>query len=287
MLDVAVASRVAHDLLGRTVGRRYRIIGALAEGAMGTLYAAKDGENDVVVKVIRADLIDERFRRRFDVETQATRRLQSPHIVQLLDSGFDGDLPFLVLELLRGHDLHELLRAHDVLVWRDAARILHGIASALDVAHRGQVLHRDLKPRNIFLVDGDAARVKVLDFGIARILDDDGSNRPKTTTGHVLGTRGYIAPERLRGDAGDARSDLYALGTLAWDMVAGHGPFVAPTDILLSIKHLTERPPSLLLAADVPEALASLVGQLLEKEPARRPASAAAVCVALDALLSA
>ena len=284
------------------MGGRYRVVARLAAGGMGAVYTAvqESLSREVALKVIRTDLIDERFRRRFAVETEATRRLQHDSIVRLLDSGIlepddvtrHTGVPFLILELLAGRNLHDELQANGVMPWPRAVQVLQQIAHALEVAHQHHVVHRDLKPRNVFLVEssGDgvqaAPRVKVLDFGIAKILDDDSAG-VKTTTGIVLGTPGYVPPERMRGEPDDPRSDLYALGALAWDMVAGRGPLVAPTQILLSVKHMTERPPNLLTVADVPDDLALLVGELLEKTPARRPQSAAHVVARLAALLSA
>ena len=266
------------------------VVARLAAGGMGAVYTAvqESLSREVALKVIRPGLIDDGFRARFEREARATSSLRDPHVVTVHDFGIDGELPFIVFEKLEGEDLAAALQARGRMPWRRGARVLRGIASALAAAHTAGVVHRDLKPSNVFLIAtaADPAFAKVLDFGIAKILDDDSAG-VKTTTGIVLGTPGYVPPERMRGEPDDPRSDLYALGALAWDMVAGRGPLVAPTQILLSVKHMTERPPNLLTVADVPDDLALLVGELLEKTPARRPQSAAHVVARLAALLSA
>ncbi|MDP2339489.1 MAG: serine/threonine-protein kinase [Deltaproteobacteria bacterium] len=276
------------SLIGRVVGGRYRITRELASGGMGALFVAvqESLQREVALKVIKPGLVNERFRQRFDAEARAMSRCSHPNIVTLHDFGVDGDLPWLVLEKLDGRSLHEELESRGRMQWVRGVRVLRQIANALGEAHACHVVHRDLKPRNLFLVDRrtETDLVKVLDFGIAKILDKEAS-RVKTTIGVVLGTSGYIAPERLVGADVDGRSDLYALGAIAWDVLAGRAPFEAPNRIMLSLLHMTQPAPSLRSVVDVPVELDALVSALLEKDPAKRPARAADVAHQLDDIL--
>ncbi|MDP2343155.1 MAG: protein kinase [Deltaproteobacteria bacterium] len=273
-------------LIGRLVGGRYKIVRPLAAGGMGAVYDAvqESLQREVALKVIRAGNVDERFRLRFEAEALVTSRLKDPHVVTVHDFGIDDDLPYLVLEKLEGRDLSTELGTRGRMSWPRAVRVLRGIAAALAAAARVGVVHRDLKPSNIFLVDNPAHPdfVKVLDFGIAKLLVSEGP-RKDTDAGSVVGTPGYVAPERLLGEPDDPRSDLYALGVIAWELLAGRPPFEETGHMQLALLHLQEPAPRLSSVVDVPAALDALVSALLEKTAAARP-SAVDVVAMLDAL---
>ena len=277
------------SLVGQRLAGRYRITRHLASGGMGAVYIGVQEalDREVVIKVVRAELVDASFVDRFNAEALATSRLSHPNIVTVHDFGVDADVPFLVFERLEGRSLQEVLSAGP-LPWPRAVRVLRDIAAALAEAARCGIVHRDLKPSNVFIVDKPGADLaKVLDFGIAKILNPSGDGGTDTTAGLVVGTPGFIAPERLLGGQADARADLYALGVVAWHMMAGHGPFVAADRASLISKHISAPVPRLSSAAAVPPALDDLVAGLLAKRAEQRPGSALAVLDALAAIANA
>jgi eukaryotic-like serine/threonine-protein kinase len=270
------------DLEGALVADRYRVQRLLARGGMSAVFAAHDehDKRDVALKVLgQARANDERFADRFQAEACALARLQHPNIVQMQDFGIDARAgAYLVLDLLQGQPL----KIGAVMPWRDVVSLMQQIALALSCAHEHNVLHRDLKPSNVFLVAPDQ-QVRVLDFGVAKIVDDE--NGTKTTAGIVLGTPGYLAPERLTKSGNDARSDLYALGVIGWEALAGRQLFQAKSNVLISMKHLTEKAKRISTVVDVPTPLDDLLASLLEKEPKLRPSSAKDVADSLARML--
>lgn len=280
-------------LIGRVVDGRFRLVRQLGAGGMGAVYLAEQVnlKREVAIKVLKPGIVDEAFRTRFKAEAMATSRLNHPNIITVHDFGIDTGaalpLPWLALEKLDGQSLRERLSARGRLSVGEGVAVLIGICSALIDAHAAGIIHRDLKPENVFLVDrkDGAVDVKVLDFGIAKILDLDGSHT-QTQSGIVVGTPGYVAPERMQTGHEDARGDLYALGVVAFEVFGGRAPFEAPTPLALSLKHMLEPPPHLneLVGVEVPDAVDAFVASLLSKTADGRPAGARAARDALRAL---
>ncbi len=266
---------------------KYRILGTLGEGGMGTVYRAEqlgpDGEalREVALKTVHAaHASNEVFARRFLREVRVTASLSNPHAVTVYDAGRtpEGALYF-AMELIRGETLGELLKREAPLPPQRAARIAQQICDALADAHKPPlgIVHRDLKPPNVFVIKtagGD--HVKVADFGIAK-LANDGANL--TSTGFVVGTPRYMPPEQWRGEEIDGRADLYSLGAMTYEMLAGAPPFPGTLEAMM-FKHLNEAPPPLPPA--VPQDLRDLVMSLLEKDRERRPADAGAAREAFE-----
>jgi TPR repeat protein len=286
----------ADTLLDRVVAGRFRMVRQLGAGGMGAVYLAEqiNLKREVAIKVLKPGIVDDAFRARFTAEAMATSRLNHPNIITVHDFGIDTaaalPLPWLALEKLEGQSLRERISARGRLPVADGIAVLIGIAAALAEAHAAHIIHRDLKPENVFLVDRNdgAVHVKVLDFGIAKILDLDGAHT-QTQTGAVVGTPGYVAPERMQTGHEDARGDLYALGVVAFEIFTGRAPFEAPTPLALALKHMLEPPPHLNAIAGVvvPEALDAFVAALLAKTAEGRPASAHAARETLRALAAA
>lgn len=261
----------------------YRIVGLLARGGMGDVYRATDVRlrRDVALKVLARGGADDTQRvERFLQEARITAALDHAHIVKVFDVGVSDGRPYLVAELLDGETLRARL-GRGRLAMEDARRIAREVAAGLVVAHAAGLVHRDLKPDNVFLARSGGT--KILDFGIAKPSDGPAlAGGLATLTGVLLGTAGYLAPEQVRGDAVDGRTDLFALGSMLFEMLTGERAFAREhtVDTLHAILH--EPPPDLLEAAGVPPEFAAIVLRLLEKNPARRFQSAADLEWALD-----
>ncbi len=270
------------DRLTAAVADRYRVERELGAGGMATVYLARDlkHDRDVAIKVLHPDLGAALGGERFLSEIRTTARLQHPHILPLLDSGEADGLLFYVMPLVTGETLRARLERERQLPIADAVRIAREIASALDYAHRQSVIHRDIKPENILLHDGQAI---VADFGIALAVQSAGGQR-MTQTGLSLGTPQYMSPEQAMGERTiDARSDIYALGAVTYEMLAGDAPFTGGSVQAIVAKVLNERPTPLQTLRDtVPPHVAQAVFTALAKLPADRFASAAAFAEALD-----
>ncbi|MBC7973978.1 MAG: serine/threonine protein kinase, partial [Myxococcales bacterium] len=272
-----------------TVLGGYRILGELSSGGMGTVVRAEHLllGRQAAVKLLRRDLTaNPELVQRFVNEAKAVTASKHPGIVEVYDFGYtpDGDA-FIVMELLEGEPLGQRL-ARLAMSEPEALVIALGIASALKAAHKVGVIHRDLKPDNVFLVadpDGGTARPKVLDFGIAKLADSPVSGH--TETGALIGTPMYMAPEQARAaSAIDHRADLYSLGCLLYHMLVGRPPFVAEGGgEIIALQMFGEVEPPSRLATITPE-MDALVLRLLEKDPAQRPSSAAEVMTALTAI---
>ncbi|MEO6524997.1 MAG: protein kinase [Gemmatimonadaceae bacterium] len=271
MADISRAS----DSLKVALAERYRIEGELGAGGMATVYLAHDlkHDRDVAIKVLHPDLGAALGSERFLTEIRTTARLQHPHILPLLDSGEADGLLYYVMPLVTGETLRARMQRERQLPIAEAVRITREVASALDYAHRQNVIHRDIKPENILLHDGQAI---VADFGIALAVQSAGGLR-MTQTGLSLGTPQYMSPEQAMGERViDARSDVYALGAVLYEMLAGDAPFVGSSVQAIVAKVLTERPTALRTLRDtVPPHLEHAVFTALAKLPADRFASAA------------
>jgi serine/threonine-protein kinase len=262
---------------------RYRLDRELGAGGMATVYLARDlkHDRDVAIKVLHPDLGAALGGDRFLTEIRTTARLQHPHILPLLDSGDADGLLYYVMPLVTGETLRARLEREQQLPIADAVRIAREVASALDYAHRQTVIHRDIKPENILLHDGQAI---VADFGIALAVQQAGGQR-MTQTGLSLGTPQYMSPEQAMGERTiDARSDVYALGAVLYEMLAGDAPFMGSSVQAIVAKVLSERPTPLHMLRDtVPEHIEAAVLTALAKLPADRFASAAEFASALGA----
>ena len=261
---------------------RYRIERELGAGGMATVYLARDLKHDrqVAVKVLRPELGAVLGAERFLAEVRITAGLDHPHILTLIDSGEADGLLYYVLPFIRGESLRDKLARDQQLGIDEALAITRQIAGALDHAHRQGVIHRDIKPENILLHEGEAM---LADFGIALAVKEAGGNR-LTETGLSLGTPQYMSPEQATGDRQlTARSDVYSLAAVCYEMLAGEPPVTGPNAQAMVAKLMTERPVSLRVVRDtVPEALDLAVQKALAKVPADRFASAGEFVHALE-----
>lgn len=268
--------------VGTIVDQRYLLTEFVAEGGMGTVYRARDlrrGEA-VALKLLRSH--DSATLQRFSREVRMLHDLSHPNIVRYIGHGqFEGGAPYLVMEWLSGEDLAARLKRGPLAI-REVIELGIAITSALAAAHHQGVIHRDIKPGNVFLVDGNAQHVRLLDFGIARPF----SAAAATRTGTILGTPDYMAPEQVRGGREiDGRSDLFSLGCVLFEALAGRPPFASEQMIAVFAKILFEPAPDITtLRQHVPPSLSLLLGRLLDKDRERRPASADEVLSALLAI---
>ena len=273
--------------LSAALADRYRLERELGAGGMATVYLAHDlkHDRDVAIKVLHPDLGAALGGERFLIEIRTTARLQHPHILPLLDSGDAGGLLYYVMPVVTGETLRARLERERQLPIVDAVRIASEVASALDYAHRQGVIHRDIKPENILLHDGHAL---VADFGIALAVQTAGGQR-MTQTGLSLGTPQYMSPEQAMGDRTiDARSDIYALGAVTYEMLAGEPPFTGPTAQAIVAKVITESPVEPKTRRNtIPTNVQDAVLTALEKLPADRFADAAEFAAALASEASA
>lgn len=258
--------------LQANLGDRYRIERALASGGMGTVYEGIDIKLNrrVAIKMIQGQASQNpEHLERFRIEADATARLQHPHIVQVLDIGLSSP-PFMVLESLVGMNLHERLKIDRVLSPPRACIIGAQVLSALSAAHQAGVVHRDIKPANIFLVDTPPPGViaKVLDFGVARLMHQDRI----TYAGDTVGTMPYMSPEQHQGAAVDGRSDLFSLGIVLYQMLAGNRPFVGATPEIALAQLMTGQPPPPI--PNCPPELDAIVRKSLALHPGSRFATA-------------
>jgi eukaryotic-like serine/threonine-protein kinase len=269
------------ERLRTSLADRYAIERELGAGGMATVYLAHDLRHDrkVAVKVLRPELAAVIGAERFLSEIKTTANLQHPHILPLFDSGAADSFLFYVMPFIEGESLRERLTREKQLPITDAVRIATEIAGALDYAHRHNVIHRDIKPENILLHDG---RALVADFGIALAASKAGGSR-MTETGMSLGTPTYMSPEQAMGEREiTAKSDVYALGCVTYEMLLGEPPFTGPTAQSIVAKVMTEEPrPLTLQRKTIPPHVEAAVLQALEKLPADRFATAAEFAAAL------
>src|SRR5256886_810456 len=272
-----------HARLAAALAGRYRIERELGRGGMATVYLAHDLKHDlpVAVKVLRPEIAAALGAERFLREIVITARLDHPHILTLIDSGEADGFLFHVVPYVRGESLRAKLDREKQLPLDEALRITAQVASALDYAHRQGVIHRDVKPENILLHEGEAM---VADFGIALAVLEGADDR-LTATGLSVGTPEYMSPEQAAGEREvDARSDVYSLGAVLYEMLAGEPPHTGPTARAVIAKILVDPPTRLtVVRGDVPPALERALAKALGKAPADRFASAAAFAEALSA----
>src|SRR5678816_486536 len=264
----------AAERLAASLSDRYRIERELGRGGMATVFLAEDTRHHrrVAIKVLHPELSAVLGPDRFLKEIELTANLQHPHILPLFDSGSADGLLYYVMPFVEGETLRGRLNREGQLPVPDAIRIATDVADALDYAHKRHVVHRDVKPENILLLDGTPL---VSDFGIALAVEQAGGLR-MTQTGISLGTPQYMAPEQAVGDKHvDHRADIYALGAVVYEMLAGDPPFTGPTAQSIVARVITEKPRSLTSIRDtVPRYLDDAVFAALQKLPADRPATA-------------
>jgi eukaryotic-like serine/threonine-protein kinase len=273
-----------HAVTDRVLGGRYRLRRLLAVGGMGAVWAAEDAVlgREVAVKVLGEALADDRRAAlRLRREARAAARLAHPAIAGVLDLGEEDGRPYLVMELLHGESLAARLARAGPLAPAEAVRVAAAAADALDLAHRAGIVHRDVKPGNVFVTHG--GEVKLLDFGIARAVDETA-----LTGGDLLGTAAYLAPERVLGRDATPAADVYALGVVLYELLAGRPPFAGDSATALAMAQVHAQPPPLgAVAPSVPPALAAACERALAKDPADRPPSAAALAALLRSTLPA
>ncbi|MBQ2937964.1 MAG: Stk1 family PASTA domain-containing Ser/Thr kinase [Clostridia bacterium] len=253
------------NLEGRILGNRYEIIEKVGNGGMATVYKATDLllKRYVAVKVLRDEFTtDEEFIRRFETEAQSAARLVHPNIVSIFDVGVDNGVYYIVMELIQGKTLKEIIvEERGPLPWKWSVNVAIQIASALEMAHKNNIVHRDIKPHNIIITEDGIA--KVTDFGIAKAV----SNSTITAFGTTIGSVHYFSPEHARGGFTDAKSDLYSLGVVLYEMVTGKVPFDADTPVSVALKHMQEEPVEPIeINPNLPKAINKIILKALKKD---------------------
>lgn len=266
-------------MLGRKLGGRFLIEKKLGVGGMGTVYKATQISigRSVAVKVIdRHRSSETMIAKRFLREAKLSSRLSQPNTVSIYDFGQDGDgTLFLAMELIKGKDLAEIIERDGAFIPRRVKTIGVQLCDALEAAHKLSIIHRDLKPGNIMILDDPPGRdlLKVLDFGLAKLLIGEAESVAVIQSGTAMGTPLYISPEAVVDETGDTRTDLYSIGIVLYELLTGSTPFYSQDINKLFHMHLSKRPPA--LPKSVPDTLSEVVYRLLEKEPDARYASAA------------
>ena len=258
--------------IGQIIKERYEIVEILGEGGMAFVYKARDKQlqRDVAIKTLKPNYVNqEKFVDRFRREAQTAANLNHPNIVQIFDWGIE-DEPYFVMEYIEGNTLTSIISGNRTVGLNDILYIGSQVANGLKEAHKHGLVHRDIKPGNIMITpDG---KVKVTDFGIVSLQNEESDI---TKTGAVLGTASYISPEQAQGKAVSFESDLYSLGTVLYELIAGRPPFTGDSPIATATKHLTDKPERLSnYRKDIPKALENAILKLLEKRPSDRFKSA-------------
>ena len=276
----------------RLLGGRYEVRELIGRGGMADVYLGVDARlgRQVAIKVLKSTLSsDPSFRNRFRLEAMAASKMSHPSIVRVFDAGDEingpndsaplgGTTPYIVMEHVDGHLLSDLMQRGQ-LEERHVLKVADGVLTALEVSHRAGIVHRDIKPANIMVTDD--GNVKVMDFGIARAVTDSTANLTETTS--ILGTALYISPEQARGDEPDTRTDLYSLGVVMYELLAGAPPFTGDSAVAVAFKHISVEPRALReVNPDVSEDVAAVVATALRKELNERFPTAQSFRAALE-----
>ncbi|MBM7024796.1 Stk1 family PASTA domain-containing Ser/Thr kinase [Clavibacter zhangzhiyongii] len=269
-----MTSSPTDPMIGRLLDGRYQVRSRIARGGMATVYVATDLrlERRVAVKVMHGHLADDSaFRDRFIQEARSAARLAHPNVVNVFDQGQDSDMAYLVMEYLPGMTLRELLQEYERLTPEQTLDILEAVLSGLAAAHKAGIVHRDLKPENVLLADD--GRIKIGDFGLARAVSAN------TATGQaLLGTIAYLSPELVTRGIADTRSDIYAVGIMMYEMLAGEQPFKGEQPMQIAYQHANDQVPTPSIAdASVPVELDELVLWATARDPEQRPRDARAL----------
>jgi len=266
-------------LIGHKIDGKYQLLARLGEGGMSVVYRARRVHigDDVAVKILTGKFVkDDAALARFRREARAAAMLRHPNVITIHDFGETDDVhapAYIVMEFIRGTPLRELLHSEDHFSVERGLRLMRGICAGVGSAHRQGVVHRDLKPENILVVapddDFEVESVRVVDFGLAKLLADAG-----TATGAVVGTPYYMSPEQCLGEPLDARSDVYSLGAMFYEMLSGKRPFEAETVSGLISRHLQEPPPPFDFSLGIPRRVSMGIMHALAKDPDDRPQTA-------------
>src|SRR5205807_7648104 len=274
-IDAAVLEQIDDPLLGQTLARKYLVEKLIKRGGMGSVYQGKHVLMDkrVAIKVLRPSLaLDNNVVARFSREAKAASRISHPHAVTVTDFGEDEKgVVFLVMEYLDGRTLKEIIKSDGAMAVHRAVEIIRQVAGALDAAHEQGVVHRDLKSDNVMLSQTKGGEwAKVLDFGIAKIQQPEGARDIDITAANlVIGTPQYMSPEQCSQSSPiDARSDVYSLGVIAYEMLAGRVPFSGESPTVIMMKQVQDAPPSVV---EVRPGLHAAIGKVIEKSLAKQP----------------
>lgn len=267
-------------LIGHVIDGKYELQARLGEGGMSVVYRARRVHigDDVAVKILTGRFVkDDAALARFRREARAAAMLRHPSVITIHDFGETDDEhapAFIVMEFVKGTPLSELLKTENHFSVGRGVRLMRGICAGVGAAHRQGVVHRDLKPENILVIapddDFELESVRVVDFGLAKLLADAGG----TSTGAVVGTPYYMSPEQCLGEPLDARSDVYSLGVMFYEMLSGNRPFIAETVSGVINRHLSEPPPPFASALEIPRRVSTGIMHALAKEPDDRPQTA-------------
>ena len=260
-------------MIGMILGNRYEIIREIGSGGMANVYLAQCRllNRPVAVKVLKNEFVNDiEFLERFKKEAQAAAAITSQNIVSVYDVGHEGDTHYIVMEYVEGQTLKEYIDENGMLSWQETVEYAIQICSALDKAHKNNIVHRDIKPQNIIITNDGI--LKVTDFGIARASSNDTLNVGESTMGSVH----YFSPEQARGGYTDAKSDIYSLGVVMYEMVTGILPFTGETPIAIAIKHMQQKPISPKeFNISVPLAVEAIILKAMSKEQSLRYQTAA------------
>ena len=285
-VGVRPAAQPLENLIGRTLNHRYVVGDKVGEGGFGAVFRGKQiaTGREVALKILHPhNVSDETIVARFRREAEACSKLRDPHTVTTYDFDETPDgILYLAMELLRGQSLHQVQKAEGPLGYERVLKILDQVAASLSEAHANGIVHRDMKPENVFIESRDGEdHVKVLDFGIAKVVSDERQVPALTAVGQTLGTLEFMSPEQLRGQKLDGRSDLYALGMMSYEMLTGILPFAtakSPIDIInFHMRHEPPAPSKLSDKVTIPAPVDAIILKMVAKDKDKRFADANAL----------
>ena len=253
------------NLIGKMLNNRYEVLEKIGNGGMATVYKAKCHvlNRYVAIKILKDEFTtDSEFIRKFNTEAQSAAALAHPNIVQIYDVCSEDNLYYIVMELIQGKTLKEIITEDGILSWKWSVNIAIQIASALEIAHKNSIIHRDIKPHNIIITEDGMA--KVTDFGIAKAV----SNSTITAFGTTIGSVHYFSPEHARGGFTDAKSDLYSLGIVMYEMLTARVPFDADTPVSVALKQVQEEPTDpMRYNENIPISINRIILKAMQKDP--------------------